>query len=91
MQFAYDFMGTDRLLYASDHPWVDPNLIRSTFESLNLPAADRITFTFAKSFARPHRRACRGWKNWRYMAGDICGPFCIPRSSPNTITSMPTR
>ncbi len=52
-----------------------------------LQASESITFTAANSFARPHRRACRGWKNWRYMAGDICGPFCIPRSSPNTITS----
>jgi predicted TIM-barrel fold metal-dependent hydrolase len=40
MQFGYDFMGPDRLLYASDHPWVDPRLISDDLRSLHLPAAD---------------------------------------------------
>ena len=40
MKFVYDFLGAERLLYASDHPWVEPKLIRDTLESLNLPPAD---------------------------------------------------
>jgi predicted TIM-barrel fold metal-dependent hydrolase len=40
MKFGYDFMGPDRLLYASDHPWVDPQLIADGLRSLKLPAAD---------------------------------------------------
>jgi predicted TIM-barrel fold metal-dependent hydrolase len=41
MRFAYELLSPDRLLYASDHPWVDPATIRSALESLNLPAVDR--------------------------------------------------
>jgi predicted TIM-barrel fold metal-dependent hydrolase len=37
MRFGYDFMGADRLLFASDHPWVDPQLIVDGLRSLNLP------------------------------------------------------
>ena len=40
MRFAYDFMGADRLLCASDHPWVEPELILHNFRSLKLPPAD---------------------------------------------------
>ncbi|NWG12031.1 MAG: amidohydrolase [Acidobacteria bacterium] len=40
MRFAYEFMGADRLLYASDHPWVDPKLILDGLRSLSLPKAD---------------------------------------------------
>lgn len=40
MKFGYDFMGPDRLLYSSDHPWVEPQLIADAFTSLKLPAAD---------------------------------------------------
>lgn len=40
MRFGYDFMGADRLLFASDHPWVEPGLILRHFLSLKLPAAD---------------------------------------------------
>lgn len=40
MRFAYDFMGPDKLLYASDHPWVDPQLIADGLRSLKLPPAD---------------------------------------------------
>jgi predicted TIM-barrel fold metal-dependent hydrolase len=46
MKFGYDFMGPDRLLYSSDHPWVDPKLIADALISLRLPAADQ-----AKIFA----------------------------------------
>src|SRR5262245_38221974 len=37
MRFAYDFSGPDKLLYASDHPWVDPKLIAEALNSLKLP------------------------------------------------------
>lgn len=40
MKFAYEFVGPDRLLYASDHPWVDPVLIADQLRSLKLPAED---------------------------------------------------
>lgn len=40
IRYGYDFVGADRLLYASDHPWVDPNLIAKHVGSLALPAAD---------------------------------------------------
>jgi predicted TIM-barrel fold metal-dependent hydrolase len=38
MQFAIEFMGPERLLYASDHPWVEPQLILDNLRSLRLPA-----------------------------------------------------
>jgi len=40
MRFAYDFMGPDRLLFASDHPWVEPGLILQNLLSLKLPRGD---------------------------------------------------
>ena len=40
MRFAFDFMGAKRLLFASDHPWVEPELILKHLRSLGLPAAD---------------------------------------------------
>lgn len=40
MRFAIDFSGLDRLLFASDHPWVEPRLIVDTLRSLNVPAHD---------------------------------------------------
>jgi predicted TIM-barrel fold metal-dependent hydrolase len=40
MRFAYEFMGPDRLLFASDHPWVEPALIIEGLRGLNLPAVD---------------------------------------------------
>ena len=40
MRFGYDFMGADRLLFGSDHPWVDPKLIVEALKSLKLPQAD---------------------------------------------------
>ncbi|HEY2250234.1 MAG TPA: amidohydrolase family protein [Planctomycetaceae bacterium] len=39
MRFAIDFSGADRLLYSSDHPWVQPQEILEPLRSLNLPAA----------------------------------------------------
>jgi predicted TIM-barrel fold metal-dependent hydrolase len=40
MHFACDMMGADRLLYSSDHPWVEPKLILDGLRSLKLPATD---------------------------------------------------
>ena len=41
MRFALDMVGPDRLLYASDHPWVEPKLIQSCLDSLHLPEAQQ--------------------------------------------------
>jgi len=35
---AYDFMGADRFLYASDRPWVSPTGILDGLRSMLLPA-----------------------------------------------------
>ncbi len=40
IKFAYDMVGPDKLLYGSDHPWVDPLLIMDSVKSLGLPAED---------------------------------------------------
>lgn len=54
MRYAYDFMGPDRLLFASDHPWVDPRLIIEGLRSLKLPKGDE-----AKIFGQNARRLFR--------------------------------
>lgn len=41
MKFGHEFAGPDRLLFASDHPWVDPRLIVEQFDSLKLPVQDQ--------------------------------------------------
>lgn len=38
VKFGHDFIGPDRLLYSSDHPWVDPTLIVDTVKAAGLPA-----------------------------------------------------
>ncbi len=40
MKFAHELMGPDRLLYASDHPWVEPQLISDALRSLRLSNGD---------------------------------------------------
>lgn len=40
MKFALEFSGPERLLYASDHPWVEPKLILDHLRSLKLSRAD---------------------------------------------------
>jgi aminocarboxymuconate-semialdehyde decarboxylase len=40
MKFAYEMVGADRLLFSSDHPWVEPKLIRDCLSSLSLPDED---------------------------------------------------
>ena len=37
MKFMVEFCGAERLLFGSDHPWVDSGLIRASLESLALP------------------------------------------------------
>ena len=41
IQYGLNFIGEDRLLYASDHPWVDPKLIIKNVESLKLGDATK--------------------------------------------------
>ncbi len=41
LRCAIDIVGADRMLYSSDHPWVDPALIVQTVDSLGLPDAER--------------------------------------------------
>jgi predicted TIM-barrel fold metal-dependent hydrolase len=40
MKFGHELMGAERLLYASDHPWVEPQLISDALRSLRLPGGD---------------------------------------------------
>lgn len=40
IRYGIDFVGIDRMLYSSDHPWVDPSLIAGHVESLRLGAAE---------------------------------------------------
>jgi len=51
IRYATDFVGTDRMLYSSDHPWVDPSLIAGHVESLGMSAAEE-----AKIFSENARR-----------------------------------
>jgi predicted TIM-barrel fold metal-dependent hydrolase len=39
MRFALDFSSADKLLFPSDHPWVQPKEILDPLRSLNLTAA----------------------------------------------------
>lgn len=41
IRFAHEFMGPDRLLFSSDHPWVEPGLIVRCVEEAGLPPGDR--------------------------------------------------
>lgn len=54
IRFAYDFMGPDKLVFGSDHPWVEPKLILDSFHSLRLPAQDenKILGTNARALFR---------------------------------------
>lgn len=40
IKFAWEFMGPDRLLFSSDHPWVEPRLMIDCVKSAGLPADD---------------------------------------------------
>ena len=39
MRFALDFSSEDKLLFSSDHPWVEPQAILDPLRSLKLPAS----------------------------------------------------
>jgi len=41
IKYCLDLVGPDHLLYGSDHPWVQPDLIAGHIERLNLPAEDQ--------------------------------------------------
>ena len=41
IRYAWEFAGAEKLLYASDHPWVDPQLIAAQVDGQNFSAADR--------------------------------------------------
>jgi aminocarboxymuconate-semialdehyde decarboxylase len=40
IKYAWEFAGPEKLLYSSDHPWVDPKLIIQQVESQKLPDSD---------------------------------------------------
>lgn len=54
IRFAHDFAGPDKLLYSSDHPWVDPQIIIDQVESQNFSTTDR-----AKLYAQNARKLFR--------------------------------
>jgi predicted TIM-barrel fold metal-dependent hydrolase len=46
IKFGHEFMGPDRLLFSSDHPWVEPSLMVSCVEQAQLPvSAERRIFS----------------------------------------------
>ena len=40
MRVAYELAGADRLVFASDHPWVEIQLLIDSLEELGLPGED---------------------------------------------------
>ena len=40
MRFALDFSSADKLLFSSDHPWVEPEVILAAFRSLKISPVD---------------------------------------------------
>ena len=41
LRYVYDFAGPERLLFGSDHPWVDISLLVRLIEEMEMPAGDR--------------------------------------------------
>ncbi len=41
IKFGHEFMGPDRLLFSSDHPWVEPSLIIDCVRSAGLSVGDQ--------------------------------------------------
>ena len=41
IRFAYKFAGADRLVFGSDHPWVDIGLFVKLIEALDIPAVEK--------------------------------------------------
>lgn len=54
IKFGCEFMGTDRLLFSSDHPWVEPSAIISCVQQVGLSPADE-----AKIYSGNARRLFR--------------------------------
>ena len=42
MRYAYDFTGPDRLLFGTDHPWVDMGTLVGLVEEMDIPEEDRV-------------------------------------------------
>jgi predicted TIM-barrel fold metal-dependent hydrolase len=42
IKYGHEFIGPDRLLFSSDHPWVEPALIADCVKQARLPAADEV-------------------------------------------------
>jgi predicted TIM-barrel fold metal-dependent hydrolase len=42
IKYCYDLVGADQLLYASDHPWVEPELISRCIRQLNLSSEEEV-------------------------------------------------
>ncbi len=40
IRYGIDYVGVERMLYSSDHPWVDPKTIAAHIQSLGLPPED---------------------------------------------------
>jgi aminocarboxymuconate-semialdehyde decarboxylase len=40
IKYCIDFVGADRMLFSSDHPWVDPKIIATQVQSLGLSKED---------------------------------------------------
>ncbi len=51
IRYGYEFVGPDRLIFSSDHPWVEPDLIIAEVKKLKLPARDE-----AKIFSENAKR-----------------------------------
>ena len=41
IQYAYQFAGPEKMLYSSDHPWVDPQIIIDQVDGQKFPERDR--------------------------------------------------
>ena len=41
LRLAYEFAGSDRLLFASDHPWVEIDVLSRLVEDMDIPAEDK--------------------------------------------------
>lgn len=41
LQFAYDFSGARRLLFGTDHPWVDPQIFVDLIEGMNISREEK--------------------------------------------------
>lgn len=41
LRFGYEFSGPDRLLFASDHPWVDPQIFLDLVRGMAIPQSEK--------------------------------------------------